>query len=95
MDLLSVLKQVVEIGGPLVSQILKLFFDDIRELVRGRSKTTENVTAGFVEIAKAMEQKDTQDRIDVERLRAFAELTREVAPMGWIEYAFYRENLIQ
>ena len=85
---LTVIKQIVDIIVAVIPGS-KALIEGINSLLKARSETSKIVTTGFVDLAKSMEKPEDRDKIDVERLRAFAELTRSIVPFAFVEYLFY------
>jgi hypothetical protein len=86
--IITLIKQIVDTVVEVIPAI-KTVFEGISSLFKARSQTSDAITAGFGDIAKSMERPEDREKIDVERVRVFAELTRSVVPFAFVEYLFY------
>src|SRR6266567_7091400 len=95
MDWLTLGGQIItNIAAPLIGSVIKPIYDMITQLRKERSKASEIVTTNFVAVSAAMETPETRDKIDVERLHAYAKLTRSIMPFAFVEYLFYVTKVV-
>src|SRR5258708_30583210 len=89
MDTLALIKTIVEMVVSLIGAI----FPPVKAFLDAKSQTSTTVMQGFTEISHTMDTPE-REKIDVERLRAFAELTRSIIPFAWVEYAFFVTKVV-
>jgi hypothetical protein len=68
-------------------------YKGLKTFLTDRSQTSEAALKSLENIADAMSGPD-RDKIDAERVRAIAELTRSMTPFAFVEYLFYATRVV-
>ncbi|SRR6266567_4848598 len=84
MDTLNIIKTIVEMATGLIGTL----FPPIKMLLDARSDTSQKIIQSVTEISAMMDTPD-REKIDIERLRTFAELVGKAAPFAWVDYAYF------
>lgn len=72
---------------------LKTIYTGLKSLITDRSQTSEAAQKSLENIVETMKGPD-RDKLDAERVRALAELTRSMTPFAFVEYLFFTTRAI-
>lgn len=75
-----------------VVPFVKPIFTVLKAIFTDRSQTSEAAQKSLESIAEIMKGPD-RDKVDAERVRALAELTRSMVPFAFVEYLFSTTKL--
>ncbi len=91
MDICSILTLIKQVSDTLgsVFGIIKSVADGVSSLIKERSQTSTTVLSNFEDLTKKMENPEDREKIDIERLKVYAKLTRNIIPFAFVEYLYY------